>query len=154
MSLAVGGDLCQPEHAWSALVTVVTRLLGPLGLATLDSEDWAYRGDYDNGNQSEDKSVAHGANYHQGPEWVWPVGFLLRALISVSSRLGVGEQAQCQQIVRQVLARLWSHLRSSEWMGLPELTNRNGAMCRDSNPIQAWSMSTICLLYTSDAADE
>ena len=143
VTLAVAGDLCQPEQAWSALLTVVTRLLGPLGLATLDSEDWAYRGDYDNGNQSEDKSVAHGANYHQGPEWVWPVGFLLRALISVSNRLGVKEQEQCQQIVKQVLSRLWSHLRWSDWMGLPELTNRNGVLCRDSNPIQAWSMSTI-----------
>ena len=65
LALDTGSQLTDPGHAWSALETVVTRLLGPLGLATLDSEDWGYRGDYDNGDQSDDKTVAHGANYHQ-----------------------------------------------------------------------------------------
>ena len=52
-------------HAWAGLETARTRLLGPLGLATLDKEDWAYRGDYDNGDRGGDPAVAHGANYHQ-----------------------------------------------------------------------------------------
>ena len=54
-----------PLHAWAGLETARTRLLGPLGLATLDKEDWAYRGDYDNGDRGGDPAVAHGANYHQ-----------------------------------------------------------------------------------------
>ena len=120
ITLAVAGDITEPRHAWAALHTVVTRLLGPLGewgtmgrntgdwsryctgLATLDSKDWAYRGDYDNSDQGTDPSTAHGANYHQGPEWVWPVGFLLRALLSTAARLGPGEREEARAITRQV----------------------------------------------------
>ena len=115
--LAVATDMCDPDHAWSALTTVVTRLLGPLGLATLDPGDWAYRGDYDNGDQSDDKTVAHGANYHQGPEWLWPVGFFLRALVKVADRLDADKQKQSLLTVRNVVAKLYSHLKTSNWMG-------------------------------------
>ena len=100
------------SHARPALQTVTDRLLGPLGLATLQPGDWAYRGEYDNTNQSSDPSIAQGANYHQGPEWVWPVGFYLRALLHLQT-----PQSEDLGLVRKVLARMFSHLASSDWMG-------------------------------------
>jgi len=143
--LAVAPELVDAEHAWTSLKTVTDRLLGPLGLATLDSKDWAYRGDYDNSNHSNDPTVADGANYHQGPEWVWPVGFYLRALIKIGSKLGEEKLAESKKLVFSVLSRHFhfQHLNDSSWLGLPELTNSKGQFCRDSNPIQAWSHATL-----------
>lgn len=141
VTLCVAPGLVPAPHAWAALTTAHSLLLGPLGLATLDPQDWAYRGDYDNGNCSGDPTVAAGANYHQGPEWLWPVGFYLRALLSVSKLVGQKEEALDR--VRQVLARHYTHLSQSAWYGLPELTNSGGAHCRDSNPVQCWSMATL-----------
>ena len=152
ISLALAQDILDTEHARLALDTLFTRLMGPLGLATLDPEDWAYRGDYNNSDQSRDKTVAHGANYHQGPEWVWPVGFLMRALLRLASKVAGAEAERLKSQVRAILARLHSHLEASDWLGLPELTNSRGRECRDSNPIQAWSMATVLdTLYDMDS---
>ena len=144
IALAVAPDLACPRRAWAALEVMAARLLGPLGLATLDPADWAYRGDYHNSEQGGDPATAHGANYHQGPEWLWPVGFYCRALLATARRLGEEEREVAAEQVGRILARHQAHLTSSPWLGLPELTNRKGAVCEDSNPIQAWSMA--CLL--------
>ena len=34
-------------------------------------------------------------------------------------------------------------LQQAEWLGLPELTNADGAPCAGSCPTQAWSSATV-----------
>jgi glycogen debranching enzyme len=81
-------ELFNPDHCRATLLTIKKDLLGPLGILFLNSgiktlapSDWAYRGIYDNNNQSADPYIAHGFNYHQGPEWVWVMGYFLRAYL-------------------------------------------------------------------------
>lgn len=122
-------------------------LLGPLGIKTLDPTDWAYRGLYDNSNDSTDPSIAHGFNYHQGPEWLWVFGFFLRAYFKFHLQSDSKETLSCHiQWIQKVLMNHKWHLinfKDNPYAGLPELTNAEGHNCGGSCPTQAWSSATL-----------
>ncbi len=109
-------------------------------MKTLAPSDPAYRPDYDNANDSADKSVAKGWNYHNGPEWVWPLGYFLLAKM----RFHVfSTKEQLKAYVMGVLRPHAEFIHSSAWMGLPELTNAHAKHCPFSCRTQAWSIATL-----------
>ncbi|XP_035698387.1 glycogen debranching enzyme-like isoform X2 [Branchiostoma floridae] len=152
IAMAVAPELFTPERAWKALEIVETVLLGPLGVKTLDPKDWKYRGNYINSVDSHEVETARGFNYHQGPEWLWPVGYFLRAKLHFSSLVGGADTFyKCIDKVKVTLSNHHQALLKSPWKGLPELTNADGAFCKDGCPTQAWSASTILdVLYDMD----
>lgn len=134
IAMTVAPDLFDPGHALGALEIADQCLRGPIGMATLDPADLEYHPDYINGADSADFATAKGRNYHQGPEWCWPLGFHLRALLrfDLARRRTHADRVEAFQQITQRLRPCMRHIAESPWAGLTELTNRNGSMCYDS----------------------
>lgn len=81
IAMVVAPDLFDRSHALGSLKLADKVLRSPLGMKTLDPNDNQYRPNYDNSDDSDDASIAKGWNYHQGPEWGWPLGYFLRAYL-------------------------------------------------------------------------
>jgi len=152
IAMCVAPELFDPKRGLSSLQVVSNVLRGPLGMRTLDPSDMNYRGDYDNSNDTTDFHLAQGWNYHNGPEWVFPTGFFLRAYLifdTLSNGAGSGASAtkgdinESFHLLSSMLLEHRRHIKSSPWAGLPELTNTDGKDCPDSCKTQAWSASTL-----------
>eukprot|EP00923_Selenidium_pygospionis_P039815 GHVN01069058.1.p1 GENE.GHVN01069058.1~~GHVN01069058.1.p1 ORF type:complete len:555 (+),score=81.03 GHVN01069058.1:192-1667(+) len=179
VAMAVAPELMHQEHALSVLRVGESCLSGPsqLGLKTLDPDDPHYRPNYDNTDDGYDKTTAHGWNYHQGPEWVWPLGYYLQAKfqflcpslhkgshtpravpVSTTSVDGCdpsGPQRSLPSLDVGLARRLCfqhliphrRHLERDRWMSLPELTNQDGRLCSHGCPAQAWSVATVLAFF-------
>ncbi|KAB5586606.1 hypothetical protein PHYPO_G00003630 [Pangasianodon hypophthalmus] len=143
IAMVVAPELFTLDRAWAALEIAEKKLLGPLGMKTLDPDDMVYCGIYDNALDNNNYNVAKGFNYHQGPEWLWLVSYFLRAKLYLAKQMGQDVYNQTVILVKNILSRHNVHLERSPWKGLPELTNENGQHCPFSCETQAWSIGTI-----------
>ena len=136
IAMTVAPNLFNPQHALHALFVADRVLRGPTGMATLDPSDLNYRPYYNNSEDSDDFATSKGRNYHQGPEWLWPTGFFLRALLNFDLMRKAKDDAEGRtESFMQVTRRLEGCKRAiqeSPWKGLTELTNKNGSFCGDS----------------------
>jgi glycogen debranching enzyme len=134
IAMCVAPDLFDDKHALGALEVADKYLLGPRGMATLDPSDHEYHPNYINSEDSDNYQTAKGRNYHSGPEWEWPRGFFLRALLrfDLKRRNTHEERVEAFQQVTQRLHGVMQEIKESPWAGLTELTNHNGSFCGDS----------------------
>ncbi|KAK7429968.1 bifunctional 4-alpha-glucanotransferase/amylo-alpha-1,6-glucosidase [Neonectria magnoliae] len=155
IAMTAAPSLFDEDHAIHALCLADTVLRGPTGMATLDPADLNYRPYYRNSEDSTDFATSKGRNYHQGPEWLWPTGFFLRALLKFDLKRRTtpeGRTEAFQQVTRR-LGGCKKMIEESVWAGLAELTQKNGEFCPDSSPTQAWSAGCLIDLYM-DAVEE
>ncbi|KPM45397.1 Glycogen debranching enzyme [Neonectria ditissima] len=155
IAMTAAPSLFDVDHAVHALCLADTALRGPTGMATLDPADLNYRPYYRNSEDSTDFATSKGRNYHQGPEWLWPTGFFLRALLKFDLKRRTtpeGRTEAFQQVTRR-LSGCKKMIEESAWAGLAELTQKNGEFCPDSSPTQAWSAGCLIDLYM-DAVEE
>lgn len=133
IAMAVAPQLFTPAKALHALEMADAILRGPTGMATLDPSDLNYRPYYNNSEDSTDFRTSKGRNYHQGPEWIWPTGFFLRALLKFDlMRKTKEERTEAFQQITRRLHGCKKAIQDSPWAGLTELTQKNGEFCGDS----------------------
>ncbi|KAK2754210.1 hypothetical protein FQN54_007089 [Arachnomyces sp. PD_36] len=149
IAMTVAPDLFTPSQALKAISHADTVLCGPTGMATLDPSDLNYHPNYNNGEDSTDFATSKGRNYHQGPEWVWPRGYFLRAWLQfdLPRRKTAHERTEMFQLITKRLEGCKRAIGESDWRGLTELTNKDGSYCADSSPTQAWSAGCLLDLY-------
>lgn len=129
LPMIVAPELFTPQRAMDALQLADRVLRAPLGMKTLDPADSQYRPNYDNANDSDDMSVAKGWNYHQGPEWGFPIGWFLMAWLKFDRLVGEGakDPQATMHYISNVLIRQAAHIEQDPWRGLPELTNESAS---------------------------
>lgn len=148
IAMTVAPELFDKSRGFSALAKADKIIRGPIGMRTLDPSDWNYRPYYHNSVDSDDFATAKGRNYHQGPEWCWCLGYFLRAFAKFYCLdKDCGHSIELLTELNDKIQHHIQWIKDSPWAGLTELTNKDGELCGDSSPTQAWSGSCLLDLY-------
>ncbi|KAK8807354.1 hypothetical protein WA158_004113 [Blastocystis sp. Blastoise] len=150
VGICVAPFLFPSLRACHVLQKIIDDLYGPLqlGIKTVSMNDLAYRPTYINKDNIGDGSVNCGQSYHNGPEWVWPLGFLLKGLSLFPPEYLAGMDPSKRYIyLIQYISSLFNkhiqYIQMDPWVSLPELTQKDGEPCYDSCMAQDWSISTV-----------
>ncbi|EZG43752.1 putative glycogen debranching enzyme [Gregarina niphandrodes] len=146
LALCPRTEILPPGVAKKALEVALERLVDEpdqVGMKTLNKDNYRFRANYDNANDTDDKNVAHGWNYHQGPEWVWPYGCWFEAYWTHADGLSSQEKGAAIRRLTPVARKV----RSGPWYSLPEVTDRNGGVCQFGCQAQAWSIATFLSFF-------
>lgn len=157
IAMSVAPELFTTKRAVTAINNSDKISRGPVGMRTLDPSDWNYRPYYLNSVDNDDFATSKGRNYHQGPEWVWQIGYFFRAFLYFNHIADKSSSTPSVEILTALNERLQGHMKwikESPWAGLTELTNKDGEICHDSSPTQAWSSSCLLDLYYDLWKDE
>ena len=140
VTLAIAPELFDKNHAIKFIKVAEQFLVvkNCIGIRTLDYTDKNYNGNYEVSDDSDNYHTAHGLNYHNGPEWVWPSGFYLMSKMNFND---IGDEIFMDLCKRLIPFEIY--IQKDKWSGLPELTNKDGAYCQGSCPTQAWSIATL-----------
>ena len=140
--MATAPELFNEEHGknFMRIADAHIYVKGCVGVRTLDNTDKNYNGNYINSDDSNDYHKAHGLNYHNGPEWVWPAGYGLIAKMLFND---CASKKEIFKVICERLVPMEKYVKDCKWDGLPELTNKDGSFCNDSCTTQAWSIGTV-----------
>jgi predicted glycogen debranching enzyme len=136
---AVGGlplVLLSSERARQVVDAVEARLLTPLGLRSLATNEAGYVGHYSG-------SVAHrDGSYHQGTVWPWLIGAFVEAWLRVR---GNSPEAKAEAHVR-FLPPLYRHLDRAGLGHISEIADADSPHTPAGCPFQAWSLGEFLRL--------
>ena len=136
---AVGGlplQLLSAERARRVVDAVEARLLTPLGLRSLATNEPGYVGHYGGGVAQRDGS------YHQGTAWPWLIGAFVDAWLRIR-----GNSAEAKAEARtRFLPPLFEHLEHAGLGHISEIADGDLPHAPAGCPFQAWSLGELLRL--------
>ena len=149
IALTLIPDVFDEDTIISHILLTKKELLGDpkqIGIKTLAPFHSLYVPYYDNYNNSTDASTAHGASYHNGPEWLWISSFWCSAICAQKKNRKIQQLfPNLNMLIGHLFSNQEKTIKQGPWYSLPELTNANGEYNVHSCQAQAWSIS--CLLW-------
>jgi predicted glycogen debranching enzyme len=125
-------------NQWKGIIACVRdHLLTPVGLRTLDPDDWEYKGRYEGDQPNRDGA------YHQGTVWPWLlVHYGAACLRSAEDRSQ--QKAYLLHLVRKLMDR---HIREAGLGCISEVFDGNPPHRPGGCIAQAWSTAGLIQLY-------